>query len=228
MRTLRNVFVLALAVLAGGAVAWSYAQEGAEDGDRQRIKVFRLTKHDPQEARAALRKLMGEPVVEAPARPAAPAPAAAPGGLQVGAGAPFGQLGALGALGALGQLGAVGQVGVFGGQVGISSGPRAVIDRRTKALVVRGTKDEVDTAAELVAALNAPAGKAPAAKSLRSFRLQHADARDLEKLIRDLDPSWEVRVAAVGRVLFVLTRDLDPASVKELADLVKALDVPSD
>jgi type II secretory pathway component GspD/PulD (secretin) len=105
---------------------------------------------------------------------------------------------------------------------------RALGDPRTRSLIVRGTEKDQQLAADLVAVLDTPEGKAlPEVKALKAFRLQHLDPNDLTNILLQLDPRMTYRLAPIGRMKLLLATGTEE-QMKELADAVKKLDVPGE
>jgi hypothetical protein len=105
---------------------------------------------------------------------------------------------------------------------------RALVDARTRSLVVRGVAQDLQLAADLVAVLDTPEGKPlPAVKTVKAFRLEHIDATDLAAMLQALDPQMSYRMALVGRMKLLLATGTDE-QMKELADAVKKLDIPTE
>jgi hypothetical protein len=104
----------------------------------------------------------------------------------------------------------------------------ALADPRTRSLVVRGTDKDLLLAADVVAILDTPEGKElPAVKHVKAFRLQHIDAIDLAAMLQALDPQMTYRLSPVGRMKILLASGTDD-QMKELADAVKKLDIPTE
>jgi type II secretory pathway component GspD/PulD (secretin) len=187
-------------------------------------RIFTPKNTDPAEVLQAIELFLER--AAALNRPAGGAALAGPPGL-VG-GLPAGPGGGLmpGAAG-LPQLGGL----ALGG--GLGAGPaesrpyesRLALDERTGSIVMRGPESEVQTAADLVTLLDTPAGKPlPEVKSLRAFPLKHAEPGAIAELLTIID----VRAAAVAldeaKLLLVAG---PPEALREVGDLLKALDVPT-
>ena len=104
------------------------------------------------------------------------------------------------------------------------SNARASTYPNTRSLVVRGTDKDLQIAADLVAFHNRDKGKPlPKLQVLRSFSLKHAEASDLDRIVREL--GLPVRVVPYDEERALLAAGSDPA-IQELAELIRELDVP--
>jgi type II secretory pathway component GspD/PulD (secretin) len=102
---------------------------------------------------------------------------------------------------------------------------RLSLDRRTGSIIARGPAIDLDVAADLMKVLDTPPDEVPPeVKSLRAFQLKHATASALAEHATRLD----LQIAAVGldEAKLLLVTGF-PDAVQELAQLVKALDVPT-
>jgi len=184
-------------------------------------KVFRLKYCDPNEMMTVLNGLLDEN--DPPQQPMGGNPAGLPGlpgggMLGVGGGGP----GALGG-GGLGALGVGG--GGLGGFGGMGPQTQVTVDMRTRSLIVRASEKNLQLAADLVAVLDLPKDKPlPSVKSLKVFQLKHAEAEELVQVLQNLEP--EARMIALGEAKLMIVAGPD-AAMKEIADLVKHLDVPA-
>ena len=80
-------------------------------------------------------------------------------------------------------------------------------------------------AADLFAVLETPAGNPPPrVKSLQAFALRHTNADELHGVVTQLDLGVRI-VALAGAKLLIAAGPED--TLKELAELVQALDVPA-
>jgi hypothetical protein len=156
------------------------------------------------------------------------------GGLPIGAGA-LGQPnsgGALGIGGGISGAGGLGALGFAGGPAGGLYPParalaatswRMVADERTHSLIFRGTADDLQTVAEVVALAELrPDQPLPALQRLGAFRLKHANAADLVEKLAQLEIS--VRLCAFDDSNIIATLGSEAAR-KEIGDLIKALDI---
>src|SRR5207248_11742108 len=113
-----------------------------------------------------------------------------PGGLGGVLGALGGGLGALGG----GPDGFAGGFGALGGAMpgglmpGAMTQTRFAPDKRTRALIVRGPKSELQIITDLVAVLDVIGDKeAPKVKNLHVFRLKHAEAKTVREVFQKLE-----------------------------------------
>jgi hypothetical protein len=157
------------------------------------------------------------------------------GGVPIGAGA-LGQPNAGGALGIGGGISGVGGLGALGFAGGpvvalagrpmqASAAPswRMVTDERTHSVIFRGTANDLQTVAEIVALAELKSDQPlPALQRLGAFRLQHANAADLVEKLAQLEIS--VRLCAFDDSNIIATLGSEAAR-KEIGDLIKALDI---
>ncbi len=162
------------------------------------VKVFRLTKVEPDAVAAALENLLG-PADDVKMEPM-------PGG---GTTPP-----------------PMGMFGIGGGFGGMPVGPplwRLTVNERAKAIVLRGSAKHLAIAADVVAVLDrAPNTPLPKTTTLQAFELKHATAEDLTAVIEALEFEEVTFSAAAAKLLLVIA---PPADQKLIADLVKELDV---
>lgn len=128
--------------------------------------------------------------------------------------------------GPMNQLGGLGAVG-FGGMVGGGPSPFSIAhDPRTKSIVVRGTDKHIQMAADLVTVLDGPQGKdPPEVKSLRAVTLKHAKPEEIASVIEGLE--LDARLVPLTAAKIVVFTGSDQV-MKEVAELIKELDVPVD
>jgi hypothetical protein len=147
-------------------------------------------------------------------------------------GQPGGGLGALGALGiGGGPPGGAPGMGGLGFAGGAPGGPpaasaatwRFAIDDRTHSLIFRGTPEDLQTASEVVALAELrPDKPLPPLHRLSAFRLQHANAGDLVTKLNQLEIEVRLESFAGTNIMVALGSD---SATREIADLVKALDI---
>jgi type II secretory pathway component GspD/PulD (secretin) len=211
--------VVALALVLGGARGDEpdkpAANAPAAPGKpKLRVRVFPLTRSEPEAVLETLHTLF-EGLAQ---REPPPAGVAGPrGGMAMMAGGPGGGMGGMMMPGG-GGLGALGGLGLLGGAAGALPTGRAAHDPRTNALVVAGTEKDVALAADVVAALNAPADKPlPKLKHLRAYRLRFADPTELAQVLQQLELDASIVAGPQGsKLLFAagpddLLQDLDEA-----------------
>jgi type II secretory pathway component GspD/PulD (secretin) len=112
------------------------------------------------------------------------------------------------------------------GADGIPSFPyQLAADARTRSVVIRATEKNLRLAADLVAVLDLPEGKPlPEVKSLKTFQLKHANAEELANVLQTLQ--LEAKIMALGNAKMLVVAGPE-AAMKEVADLVKDLDIPT-
>ncbi|HEY8506354.1 MAG TPA: secretin N-terminal domain-containing protein, partial [Gemmataceae bacterium] len=99
------------------------------------------------------------------------------------------------------------------------------VDRRTRALIVRGAPRHLELAAEFVALLDRPEGKPPPeVKTLWAQRLRHADPEAIDAVLTQLDLG--VRCIALPNSGAVVLTGAEPA-LKEARKLIEELDIPA-
>ncbi len=112
-----------------------------------------------------------------------------------------------------------------GGPGGAAGEPgwRVTVDERTRSLIVRGTRHDLQIAADLVAVLDRAGGKAvPKVSNLHAFKLRYARAERLAQILDELGVKARVVPLQQANILIVT----GPAeAVKEVSDLVQELDV---
>jgi beta-lactamase regulating signal transducer with metallopeptidase domain len=189
------------------------------------IKVFRLAHQDPEEMRGVIDALLLN-------RQGAP-PGAGGGGA--------GMMGPMGAMGGGGRAGR-GARGMRAGAGGAMRPPagggnpfmmggmgrpetswRLAVDQRSRSLIVRGTAQDIQTVADLVALLDVPEGKSTAGvKGFRVFHLRYANAQDVAGILGALDIGAAVVPAPGARAVVVSGPE---AALKEVAEVIDAVDV---
>src|SRR5262249_9218548 len=135
-----------------------------------RTKIFRLVHRDPEEVQVELQSLMGLPDDGPPGEMPGPGPSAGAGDSRPG--------------GFRGMRPSFpgGGFGRPGSTITIP-GWRVAVDKRTRSLIVRGSEKELQVAADLIAVLDAPAGKPmPKLKNVRSFKPKHASVEELAQV----------------------------------------------
>jgi type II secretory pathway component GspD/PulD (secretin) len=223
-RSLLSWKALALAMLAFvflGAAVPTLVGENPAQPPALKAKVFRLKYCDPNEMEQVLQSLL-DPNDPSPMPLNLPGPGGPPmggvgmlgvGGVGVGApGIPGGGLGALG----------VGGIGGFGGMPGAF---QVSIDPRTRSVIVRASDKNLQLTADLISVLDLPKGKAmPEVKTLKALSLKHADAGEIMNALQAA--GVEARMVALGEAKMLVVAGPEDA-MKEVADLVKDLDVPT-
>jgi hypothetical protein len=186
-----------------------------------KTRVFRLKACDPDDVRQILEGLLEEPAEMG----AAGGPVFGGGGGLVGAAPGFGAPGA-GAVGGPGFGGFGGGAGIGGGFAGLAGATqtwRVATHANTRALVVRGSERDLQIASDLVTVLETPDDKPlPEVKSLRAFRLKHADADELVSVVQELEIQARIVAAPLARLLIARGA---AETLGEVAELVKELDV---
>jgi type II secretory pathway component GspD/PulD (secretin) len=180
------------------------------------IRVFRLKHAKPEEVRQVLESLLGG------------ASGTFGAGPMMGPGGP-GMPGMMGGKGGRGPMGPG-----MGGPPGMMAGPggaggnedtlwRVTVDERTRSLIVRGSRHDLQLAADLVAVLDQAGGKAvPKVSNLHAFKLKFAHAPRLAQILDDLGVKARVVPLQKANILIVT----GPAeAVTEVSELVKELDV---
>jgi type II secretory pathway component GspD/PulD (secretin) len=109
------------------------------------------------------------------------------------------------------------------GAAGAEPGWRVTVDERTRSLIVRGTRHDLQVAADVVAVLDGAGGKAvPKVSNLHAFKLKYAQAPRLAQILDELGVKARVVPLHQTNILIVT----GPAeAVKEVRDLVQELDV---
>lgn len=109
--------------------------------------------------------------------------------------------------------------------MGEAKGFRAVVDDQTNALIVSGTKEDVQKIQVIVEKVEAASVK-PAQRSdapvLKTFLLRSAKAADVAQVIARILPDPDARVSAAGEKTLVVFAV--PKGVAQIADLVKQLE----
>ncbi|HZY90295.1 MAG TPA: M56 family metallopeptidase, partial [Gemmataceae bacterium] len=175
------------------------------------IRVFRLKHAKPEEVRQVLESLLGG------------ASGTFGAGPMMGPGGP-GMPGMMGGKGGRGPMGPG-----MGGPPGMMAGPggaggnedtlwRVTVDERTRSLIVRGSRHDLQLAADLVAVLDQAGGKAvPKVSNLHAFKLKYAHAPRLAQILDDLGVKARVVPLQKANILIVT----GPAeAVKEISDLI--------
>jgi Bacterial type II/III secretion system short domain len=120
-------------------------------------------------------------------------------------------------------------VGMLGMGGGLPSGPTPFSiahDPRTKSVVVRGSDKHLAMAADFVAVVDGPIGKEPAeAKTLRAVTLKNAKPEEIAQVIEALE--LDARLVALTAAKMVVFTGSEQ-TMKDIAALVKELDVPAD
>jgi hypothetical protein len=190
----------------------------------RRIRVFRLKHAKPEEVRQVLETLLDGPSgggmgmagpMMGPGGPRGPGMPGMPG-----RGVPPGPGGKMGPPG----MGMPGMPGGPGGMGGAEDPTwRITVDERTRSLIVRGTRHDLQVAADLVAVLDRAGGKAvPKVSNLHAFKLKYAHAARLAQILDELGVKARVVPLQKANILIVT----GPAeAVREVSDLVQELDV---
>lgn len=120
-------------------------------------------------------------------------------------------------------IGMLGMGGGFGG----GPAPFAIAaEPRTKSIIVRGTEKHIQLAADLVAVVDHPQGKEPPeVKSLRAVVLKHAKPDEISSVVEGLE--LDARMVALPAAKMVIFTGSDQV-MKDIADLIKELDVPAE
>src|SRR5207253_8508533 len=120
--------------------------------------------------------------------------------------------------------GGLGLLGGAGAPGGVMSQTRFAPDKRTRALIVRGPKSEVQIIADLVAVLDLPADKqAPNVKNLHIFRLKHAEAKTVREVFQKLfEMPLPLAEDPQTRSLIILANGLEMGEIRQI---IEALDV---
>ena len=117
---------------------------------------------------------------------------------------------------------------MMGPQAGAGPAPewRLTIDERTQSIIMRGSRKDLQRAADLIAVLDLPGGKPiPKVKNLRAFKLRFARADKIAEILDQL--GTEARILPLTQTNRLIVAGPD-AAIKEVADLVEELDVESD
>jgi beta-lactamase regulating signal transducer with metallopeptidase domain len=189
------------------------------------IRVFRLKHVKPGEVREALERLLG-----APSGPPPGSGGPLPGGMPGMPGGPgMGPPGMMGPRGAGGKMPPMmpGPGGMMGRGAGGAESPdwRLTVDERTRSIIIRASRQDLQRAADVIALLDLPAGKAVTkAKNMRSFKLKHAQAAKIAVILDEL--GLDARVLALTETNRVIVAGTE-AAVKEAAELIEQLDVDS-
>jgi beta-lactamase regulating signal transducer with metallopeptidase domain len=186
--------------------------------NEKQIRVFRLKHVKPEEVREAVENLLGAPASH---------PAAGHGGMMMKMGGkPMGPgMMAPGAGGKMppGMGGSGGGAPPAAGAEGVSPNWRLTVDERTRSIIIRGSREDLRRAAEVIALLDLPAGKAaPKTKNMRAFKLKHAEAAKIAVILDEL--GLDARVLSLEGTNRVIVAGTE-AAVKEAADLIEQLDV---
>jgi hypothetical protein len=199
-------------------------------------RVFTPKHTDPAEVLQAIDMLLEgvanlEPVLDSPAPPGIPGvgPGFTPGGpgKPFGPGAPGGPGGpgpVPGGFPGAGLLGGIGLGGMMGGVAGPPHAARLAMDKRTGSIIVRGPEKELQIASDLFKLLDNPPDKPlPEFKSLRAFPLKFTRASNVANLAGELE--FGVAVLALDEAKLLVAVG-PPDAIRELAELVTALDAP--
>ena len=171
-------------------------------------KVFRLKSCDPEDVQEALDILLTQLPLEGAEDVNQPG---------------FGETLGGGGIGGLGGGGGFGG-GPGAGGLAPGGGTTIAVHKRTKSLVVRGTKRDLQIATDLIKVLESPSEqKLPEVKSLVAIQLMHADADELDELLTNLEVEVAILPLAAAKLLIV-AGTLD--DMKEISEVVKQLDVP--
>jgi hypothetical protein len=112
-----------------------------------------------------------------------------------------------------------------GPQAGAGPAPewRLTIDERTQSLIMRGSRKDLQRAADLIAVLDLPGGKpVPKVKNLRAFKLKFASVDKIAEILDQL--GTEARILALPQTNRLIVAGPD-AALKEVAELIEELDV---
>jgi beta-lactamase regulating signal transducer with metallopeptidase domain len=186
----------------------------------KQIRVFRLKHVKAEEVRQALESLLG----------GLSGAAMSSGAMMMGMGGP-GNGTAPRMMGSGGGMmppggGMAGMAsGMMGPRAGAGSAPdwRLTFDERTQSIVMRGSRLDLQRAADLIAVLDLPGGKPiPKVKNLRAFKLQFARADKIAEILDQLGTEARILPLAQTNRLIVAGPD---AAIKEVAELIEELDV---
>jgi type II secretory pathway component GspD/PulD (secretin) len=179
----------------------------------KQIRVFRLKHVKPEEVREAVENLLGAPGSRPKGVGAAKMMAGMPGMMAPGTGGKMPSM-----MGGPGR-GAPSAAGAEG----VSPDWRLTVDERTRSIIIRGSRQDLRRAAEVIALLDLPAGKAaPKTKNMRAFKLKHAEAAKIASILDEL--GLDARVLALEGTNRVIVAGTE-AALKEATDLIEQLDV---
>jgi beta-lactamase regulating signal transducer with metallopeptidase domain len=186
----------------------------------KQIRVFRLKHVKPEEVREAVENLLGAPAsrpkgggggMMMPGMPSIRGPmGSGPGGKMPSmmGGPPGGPRGGAPDAPGMGD---------------VSPNWRLTVDERTRSIIIRGSRQDLRRAAEVIALLDLPAGKAaPKSKNMQAFKLKHAEAAKIAAILDEL--ALDARVLALEGTNRVIVAGTE-AALKEAADLIEQLDV---
>lgn len=180
----------------------------------KQIRVFRLKHVKSGEVRQALESLLRTST------------GAAMGGGMGGSGSMMMMSSGSGGAGVpKGMMGGAGMPGMRPAMMGAMAGHdwRLTIDERTQSIIMRGSRGDLQRAADLIALLDQPGGKAvPKVKNLQAFKLKYAKADKLTEILGQLDIDANILPLTQTNRLIVTGSD---AALKEVADLIEQLDV---
>lgn len=181
----------------------------------KRSRVFRLKHVAPAEMEQALENLLDVPNDATKGRPGMLGSMGSGGmnpGMKPGGGAAMG-----------GMMGGSGGIGSFVGLGGPTHAWRVAIDERTQSIVMRGSSSDLQRAADIIALLDQPDGKAASkGKNLRAFKLKFADINNIAQIIEQLEIGARVFQLDQSRRLIVAGAE---SAIEEIADLIEQLDV---
>jgi hypothetical protein len=212
-------------------------QQEAEEKVRnaKHIRVFRLKHVKPEEVRQALESLLGDSAgAGGPPGMGGPGPMGPgggmtgmtpPGGMKGGSPAGGGMVGGPPAGGGPGRPGMMPGPGMGSGMMmGMRDGGwRVTVDERTGSIIVRGSRGDLQRAADLIALLDLPGGKPlPRVKNLQAFKLKYAQADKIAQILDELGINARILPLSKTNRLIVAGPD---AVVKEIAELIAELDV---
>ena len=112
-----------------------------------------------------------------------------------------------------------------GPQAGAGPTPewRLTIDERTQSIIMRGSRKDLERAADLIAVLDLPGGKPiPKVKNLRAFKLKFANVNKIAEILDQL--GTEARILPLQQTNRLIVAGPD-AAIKEVAELIEELDV---
>jgi beta-lactamase regulating signal transducer with metallopeptidase domain len=117
---------------------------------------------------------------------------------------------------------------MLGSQRGFCFSPRlqpfyVAVDPRTRSLIVRGSEQNLEMMADLVALLDLPPGKPlPKTKNLQAFRLRFADVGSAYEVLSALN--IRARIAKVPKSKLLIVAGLEGEAL-EIAEVIEALDM---
>jgi hypothetical protein len=194
--------------------------------NEKQIRVFRLKHVKPEEVREALERLLDAPTS---------------GATKSGGGMMMGGMPGMGSgmrpPGAGGKMPPMMPGSGSGSGMTLPSGAgprpgggespewRLTVDERTRSIIIRASRQDLQRAADVIALLDMPGGKAVTkAKNMRAFKLKHARAAKIAVILDEL--GLDARVLALKDTNRVIIAGSE-AAIREAAELIEQLDVDS-